>query len=61
VEERGKKVLETHKLLLEREIVVLEGLDLSKVQEGHYELVALPLKLSSLDGSPVRAVLKTIL
>ncbi len=46
-----------HKLLLEHEVVILEGLDLSAVQPGTYFLVALPLKLEGADGAPARVVL----
>lgn len=38
-------------------MVWLENLDLTAVEEGVYELVALPLKLTELEASPVRAVL----
>ena len=47
----------THLLLLERGVVIVEGLDLSAVRPGTYELVCLPLKLAGLDGAPARAVL----
>lgn len=46
-----------HNLLLENKIVVLEGLNLSEVPEGHYELVCLPLKLVGCEGSPARVLL----
>ncbi len=46
-----------HKILLGQDVVIVESLDLSKVSEGEYEFVALPLKMKGLDGSPVRAVL----
>lgn len=55
--ERGQKGHLTHHALFSNNIIVLEGLDLSKVAAGAYQLVALPLKLKGLDGSPVRAVL----
>jgi arylformamidase len=38
-------------------LAILEGLDLSQVQPGTYELVALPLRLEGADASPVRATL----
>jgi len=47
----------THRTLLEKGIVIVEGLDLSSVQPGEYDLVCLPLKLAGLDGAPARAVL----
>ena len=47
----------THLTLLEREIVIVEGLDLSLPPMGPYELRVLPLRLAGLDGAPARAVL----
>jgi len=47
----------THKLLLEDDIIILEGLELKSIAEGNYELVALPIKLKGTEGSWVRAVL----
>ena len=41
-------------------IRILEGLVLSGVPEGRYELIALPLRLVGFDASPVRAVLRTL-
>lgn len=49
---------QVHTLLLRAETAVLEGLDLSAVPEGEYELIALPVKWGGLDGAPVRAVLR---
>ncbi len=49
---------EVHKILLQEEIVILEGLNLSDVEDGIYELIALPLKIAEIDGSPVRAILR---
>lgn len=50
----------THKILLEKEVVVIEGLILDKVKEGIYKLIALPIKINNSDGSPVRAVLEIL-
>lgn len=47
----------THHALLRPGIVVLEGVDLSRVPPGDYELVCLPLKLAGSDGAPARAIL----
>jgi len=47
----------THRTLLERGIVIVEGLDLSAPPNGPYELRVLPLRLRGLDGAPARAVL----
>lgn len=46
-----------HITLLGNNVLILEGLDLSGVPEGEYDLYALPLKIAAGDGSPVRAVL----
>jgi arylformamidase len=51
------KELPAHHRLTAHGISILEGLDLSKVEEGTYELIALPLRIEGADGSPVRAVL----
>ena len=47
----------THRRLLEAGVVVVEGLDLSAVPRGFYELYCLPLKLRGSDGAPARAIL----
>ncbi|MCL2576762.1 MAG: cyclase family protein [Defluviitaleaceae bacterium] len=49
--------LDVHLILLEKEIIPLEGLDLSNVNTGEYTLSAFPLNMKDSDGSPVRAVL----
>ena len=46
-----------HHELLRAGIVILEGLNLSAVPAGVYQLVALPLKTVAADGAPVRAIL----
>ncbi|MGN0497971.1 MAG: cyclase family protein [Acutalibacteraceae bacterium] len=48
---------EIHRELFLHNILILEGLDLSSVDDGNYILSAFPLKLSALEASPVRAVL----
>ena len=54
------KRLPGHNALDARGIAILEGLDLSQAADGLYELVALPLKISGGDGSPVRAALRPL-
>ncbi len=49
----------THHALLRREVVIVEGLNLSAVPAGDYELIALPIKLKGADGAPTRVVLRT--
>jgi arylformamidase len=46
-----------HRELLGHGCLIIELLDLSAVNEGDYDLVALPLRLAGLDGSPARALL----
>jgi arylformamidase len=50
--------VETHTALLEAGIWVIEGLDLSRVSAGEYELICLPLKILRSDGAPARAILR---
>lgn len=52
--------LPSHQLLLAHDLRVLENLVLDDVPEGDYELIALPLKLTQADASPVRAVLREL-
>ena len=50
----GKQV---HTILLNAGVVVIEGLDLSKVTQGRYTLHCLPIKLGGAEGAPARAIL----
>jgi arylformamidase len=47
----------THRTLLAKSVVILEGLDLSVPAPGEYELICLPLRIEGCDGAPARAVL----
>ena len=47
----------THTVLLEAGVVVVEGLNLSNVMRGFYDLYCLPLKIAGCDGAPARAIL----
>jgi arylformamidase len=47
----------THEIFLKAGIILVEGLDLSKVSQGRYTLYCLPLKLNGSDGAPARAIL----
>ncbi|MEQ8410642.1 MAG: arylformamidase [Erythrobacter sp.] len=49
-----------HKAVLKHDMRVLEGLVLDGVEEGRYELIALPLPIVGGDASPVRAVLRDL-
>lgn len=54
------KELAAHKACLNHDMAIIEGVVLTKVPDGVYELIALPLKLVGFDGSPVRAILRTL-
>ena len=47
----------THEVLLNTGVVIVEGLNLSEITQGHYTLYCLPLKLAGCDGAPARAIL----
>jgi len=51
---------ETHRILLEAGIWIIEGLNLAAVAQGDYDLICLPLKIAGGDGAPARAILRTI-
>jgi arylformamidase len=57
IEPFGVREPEVHRTLLENGIVILEGLNLSQVPEGRYQLICLPLKVQDGDGAPARVVL----
>jgi arylformamidase len=53
-------LLPSHQVIRRRDLRVLENLVLDDVPEGDYELIALPLRLTTADASPVRAVLRAL-
>jgi arylformamidase len=58
IDPADSKALPSHQVVRHRGLRVLENLVLDDVAEGDYELIALPLKLTAADASPVRAVLR---
>lgn len=58
VEPYGSKDHPVHLTLLPANVVIIEGLNLSAVPAGDYELIALPMKLKDCDGAPTRVVLR---
>jgi arylformamidase len=56
----ASKELPAHRRILAHDMAILEGLVLEHVPEGLYELIALPLRLTGFDASPVRAVLRSL-
>ncbi len=57
IKQRGNQDNRPHIALLKHTIVILETIDLSKVQPGAYMLILLPLRIQNSDGAPSRAVL----
>ena len=62
VEKFGADTFDTHITLLEKEVVIIEGLDLRQVPAGEYELICLPLKIvgGTGDGAPARTILRAM-
>ena len=50
----------THYTLLRNNVIIIEGLNLSEVAEGDYELICLPMKIKGGDGAPARVVLREL-
>jgi arylformamidase len=61
IEEYDSPKHETHLALLSYGVVILEGLNLTDIPPGKYELICLPLRLRTAkgDGAPARVVLRT--
>ncbi len=55
--ERNQPNHDSHKVLFNKGIIIMEGLRLKEVEEGEYLLCSLPLKIKGVDGSPTRAIL----
>jgi arylformamidase len=49
-----------HRAFLDHRVVLLEGIDLSEVPPGRYELICPPVKLTGCDGAPCRALLREL-
>lgn len=57
---RADDQVPVHRAFLDHGVVLLEGVDLSAVAPGRYELMCLPIKLRGADGAPCRAVLREL-
>lgn len=55
--ERDQPGHPTHLSLMEKDIIIMEGLIMREVDPGQYLLIALPLSIEGVEGSPTRAVL----
>jgi len=60
IDPANSKTLDSHQVIRQRNMRVLENLQLDHIEQGDYELIALPLKLMSADASPVRAILREL-
>lgn len=50
-------LIEIHRILLERNVTLIDNLNLSKAAAGRYLLLCLPLKVTGIDAAPCRAIL----
>lgn len=55
---RGEDGPEVHRILLSAGVVILEGVDLSRVSGGHYDVVCMPIKILGCDGAPARVAVR---
>lgn len=55
-----KDGIPTHHILLGAEVWIIEGLDLSKVKPGNYEMICLPIKFQNGDGAPSRCLIRPL-
>ncbi len=55
--ERAQADHETHKILFDKGITIIEGVRLKEIAPGEYFMCALPLKIKGVDGAPARIVL----
>ncbi len=62
IEQFQSDKFEAHHALLSKGVVVLEGLDLRKINAGTYELICLPIRIAegTGDGAPARVILRTL-
>ena len=51
--------VECHQVLLGAGVWIIEGLNLTKVRPGKYDLICLPVKIRNSDGAPARAILRS--
>jgi arylformamidase len=56
----GEEQVPVHRAFLDRGVALLEGIDLSAINPGRYELICFPLRIRGVDGAPCRAVLRDL-
>lgn len=59
VDRFGSTDFPAHRALLGAGVILVEGLDLSEVEPGEYEMACLPLRIAGGDGAPARVVLRS--
>jgi arylformamidase len=59
IDRSGSTDYPAHRALLGAGVIVVEGLDLSEVEPGEYEMCCLPLRVAGGDGAPARVVLRS--
>jgi arylformamidase len=59
VDRFGTTEFPAHRALLGAGVVILEGLDLSQVEPGEYDMSCLPLRVAGGDGAPARVILRS--
>jgi arylformamidase len=59
IEKPGTSEFPAHHALLAAGVVIVEGLDLSAVAPGEYDMTCLPLRIAGADGAPARVILRT--
>ena len=57
---RADQQVPVHRAFLDHGVVLLEGVDLSAVPPGRYELICPPVKIAASDGAPCRAFLREL-
>jgi arylformamidase len=58
-EKPGSVDYPAHHALLSAGVVIVEGLDLSEIEGGEYDLFCLPLRIPGADGAPARVLLRS--
>ncbi len=57
----GEEQVPVHRAFLDRGVALLEGIDLSRINPGCYELICFPIRIHGADGAPCRAVLRDLI
>lgn len=60
VDPQESKTMDAHRMVLEHDMRILEGLVLDDVPPGRHELIALPLKIAGGDAGLCRAILREL-